>query len=323
MTPAVLAATGGALVAAAISAVSVTLVLLGRLRRQRRLERRLRGVAAPLTGTPAAPVSDLEDMSILRSQKKRFPFWNAVETRYPLVYAPTVIPRVLGLGVLGGAAAVGVLWFLRIPFGWWTAPIVGTAGVAVTWAALSWFQKRLLKEFVAKFPDSVDHIVRLSTTGLPVLGAVASIIEHAPHPVKPVLAMFNDQLQAGISPDDAARAVSERYRIPELTIFMAVVRLQRRSGSSVSAAFANLSRALRERHQSGLKANASTAQTRFTLVVLAILPALLLVAQTQLSPTSIDMLFNTDSGLQLLRWGFVLIVAGIWLARTIASRATR
>ena len=323
MTPATLAATGVAILAAMISAVSITLILLGQSRRQQQLDRRLERVAAPLTGIPLAPVSEPEDVVILRSQKKRFPLWTAIETRYSLLDAPTVVPKALGLGVLGSAAAVGALWFLRIPFGWWTVPIAGATGAAVMWASLSWFQKRLLREFVAKFPDSVDHVVRLSTTGLPVLGAVSSIVEHAPHPVKPVLAMFNDQLQAGISPDDAARAVSVRFRIPELTIFMAVVRIQRRSGSSVSAAFANLSRALRERHQTALKAKASTAQTRFTLIILAVLPALLLGIQSQMAPASIDTLFNTDTGLQMLRWGFALVVAGIWVARTIASRASR
>ena len=203
MTSTVLAVTGAAFLATVISAVSMTRILLGRSRRLQQFDRRLRRIAAPLTNPPEVLASDPEEVVILRSQKKRFPLWTAIEARYPLLHAPTAVPKALGLGVLGGAAAVGVLWFLRIPFGWWTVPAVTAAGAVVAWATLSWLQNRLLRDFEAKFPESVDHIVRLATTGLPVLGAVSSITEHAPHPVKPILEMFNDQLQAGIDPDEA------------------------------------------------------------------------------------------------------------------------
>ena len=72
-----------------------------------------------------------------------------------------------------------------------------------------------------------------------------------------------------------------------------------------------------------LKAKASTAQTRFTLLILAVLPFVLLLVQNYTSPDSIDMLFNTDTGTLMLRWGFALIAGGLWVARSIAAGAAR
>ena len=88
-------------------------------------------------------------------------------------------------------------------------------------------------------------------------------------------------------------------------------------------AFRNLAETLRERRRTALKAHASTAQTRLTLIVLAAMPIFVLVAQRFTAPQSVDILFGTEQGVTLLRWGVGLIVVGILAARAIAARATR
>ena len=112
-------------------------------------------------------------------------------------------------------------------------------------------------------------------------------------------------------------------RLGEFTLFAAVLRLQRQAGGGISTAFRNLAETLRERRRTALKAHASTAQTRLTLVVLAAMPIVVLVAQKFTAPQSIEILFGTEQGATLLRWGVGLIVAGILAARGIAARAIR
>ena len=323
MSPVVMAVAGTVALALVLAATGLILLLVGQRRRQKAFKRRLHTIAAPLTGNIAAPESVEEDAVVLRSQSNRWQLWDLLEARYPLLSAPATFPKALGIGLLGGAAGVAALWFLRVPFGWWTPPAGAVSGLVAAWLCFSWLQKRWMGEFVAKFPDTVDQIVRLSATGTPILEAVASVADHAPHPVKPVLGMYSDQLTAGIDADEAARAVSGRFRIPEVTIFMAVVRLQRRSGGGLSTAFSNLSNTLRERRQISLKAKASTAQTRFTLLILAVMPLILLGVQSYSQPKSVEILFGTDAGVQLLRWGVALIAGGIYAARAIAANATR
>lgn len=318
-----LAAIGLGALALALSGTGGVLLLTSLRRRQTILRRRLRLVAAPLTGRAEAQAATPGDVVVVQAQKNRSSLGVWTEARYPLISAPKTFPKALGIGMLGGLTVVVVLWFLRFPFSWWTLLVLIVAGLAVAGYSFTWFQKRMTADFVAKFPDTVDQIVRLSGTGVPVLEAATAVAEHAPHPVKLVLDALCDQLAAGIDPDSATRTVSIRFRIPELTMFLAVIRLQRRAGGGISGAFSNLSHTLRERRQTGLKAKASTAQTSFTLLILAVLPMLLLAIQLYTAPKSVDILFNTDTGVQLLRWGFVLIFFGIYVARTIASKATR
>ena len=323
MTATALAATVAIAAMLAVAGTSLTLLLVAARRRQAVFERRIRRIAAPLAGRAAPTEDQPEEVAVLRSPRNLGRLRAAIDGRYPLIVVASALPAAVGLGLLGGAAAVVALWFLRAPLGWWTPAVFAATAAAAAVLALSRVQKRSLRTFVAKFPDTVDQIVRLSATGVPVAEAVASVTEHEPHPVRPVLTMFSDYLIAGIDPEEAARAVSRYFRIPELTMFMAVVRLQRRSGGGVSTAFSNLSRTLRERRQAGLKAHASTAQTRFTLLILAVLPFILLLIQRYTSPDSIDTLFHTDVGALLLRWGFALIVTGLVVAHMIAARAAR
>ena len=324
MIPTAVVAGGlAAVVVIVVAGAGLTLFLARQHRHDGVLERRLRQVAAPLSGGTESTGTAAEEIVILRTERKRLGLWRLIEARYPLVNAPTALPTATGLGLLGGGAAVGALWFLRMPLTFWMLPVMGVATAVAAWLALAWLQRRLVANFVAKFPDSVDHLVRLSASGVPILEAVGSACQDAPHPVKPILAMLRDQLNAGIDPDLAARAVSERFRIPELTMFMAVIRLQRRSGGGITAAFTNLSQTLRERRQHALKAKASTGQTRLTLLILAVLPAIMLGIQSYTSPASIDLLMHTDSGTQLLRWGFGLIAVGLYITRIMASNAAR
>ena len=291
------------------------------------LQPRLKRAAAPLAA-PAASEGGAAagDESIFRPVERRT--WlsalrNRIESIYPLLEARQALPAAVMAGVAGAAAGWGTLWFLRVPADWWTMPVVGVAGVGAAWYMLRTLQARQEAEFVRQFPEIVDQIVRLAGAGVPALEALAAVANDAPKPVGPVLVQVRDGLLAGLDTGTTLRQACERVRIAEFTLFAAVIRLQRRAGGGISTAFRNLAETLRERRKTALKAKASTAQTRLTLLILAVMPAIVLVGQKFIAPESVEMLFGTEQGVSLLRWGVALIVTGILVARGLAARATR
>lgn len=297
-------------------------VLIGS--RDKRLQRRLQSVGAPLSGHGAAEEIVPEE-SIFRPNKNRARLtWllGFVEARYPLIDAPRALPRVLVIGVLAAAGAWLGMWVLGMS-GWWSMPVAALAGVGGAWYALARLQTKLESQFIQQFPEVVDQIVRLSGAGLPPLEALASVAEDAQPPVQPVLREVTDALLAGLDPDTALGMVSERIKLSDFTLFAAVIRLQRRAGGSISTAFTNLSDTLRERRTTALKARASTAQTRLTLVVLMLMPPLVLAVQSMTSPEAIDLLLNTEEGQTLLQLGVALIVAGLIVARQLGARGEK
>ena len=326
------------------AAGGVALVILGaggavfgwRRSRDRNLRRRLGRAAAALAGPAAAGDSaggagaarrsPAVEESIFRPTEKRS--WlsglrDRIESRYPLVKARRALPASVGIGLAGAGGCWFSMWFLSVPTGWWTVPAAGLAGAGAGWYALSWIQARQVAEFIRQFPEIVDQIVRLAGAGVPALEALSVVTEDAPEPIEPILRNVRDGLLAGLDADIALRMACDRVRIAEFTLFAAVIRLQRRAGGGISAAFSNLSETLRERRTTALKAHASTAQTRLTLLVLMLMPVVVLVAQKFIAPQSVEILFSTEQGTTLLRWGVGLIVAGLLVARSIAARAMR
>ena len=288
------------------------------------LRRRLARAAAPLAGP--APAEDAGDQeSIFRPTERRSRLawlWDRIGSRYPLLDPRRAVPAALGAGAAAAGAAWFALWFLKAPEGWWTIPALVLAGAGGAWYMLGALQARQEAAFIKQFPEVVDQIVRLAGAGVPALEALSVVVEDAPQPIEPVLRGVCDGLLAGLDVDSVLQTACDRVRLAEFTMFAAVLRLQRRAGGGISTAFANLSETLRERGKTALKAHASTAQTRLTLLVLSVMPGLVLVAQKFIAPDSVEILFNTETGTSLLRWGIALIVTGLLVARGIAARAT-
>ena len=306
----------------ALAAAATALGGLAWLRAQDRgLRRRLQRVAAPLSGRAAAATPAPEE-TIFRQTRRRSRLsglWRLIEARFPLIDAPRALPQALAAGLLGGAG----FWLAMSVLGMsgpWTTPAAAAAGAGAAWYALGRLQARQESAFVREFPEIVDQIVRLSGAGLPPLEAISAVVEDAPAPVGPVLREVSDALLAGLDPDTALRQIARRLRLAEFTMFAAVIRLQRRAGGGVTAAFSNLAATLRERRATALKAKASTAQTRLTLVVLMLMPPVVLAVQSVTQPESIDILFNTEDGQTLLRVGIALVAAGLLVAKQIGAR---
>lgn len=305
----------------AVSLIGVAaFLLLGR--RDRVLERRLGRVAVPLA-EGADDDDNAADTDIFRRAddgSRLGGLRRVVGARYPMLDAR----RALAVGFAAGlAAAAGlwfVMWFLRLPSGWWTLPLVGLGGLGGIIYAMSWMQARRAGEFTRQFPEVIDQIVRLSAAGVPPLEAIAVVTEDAQPPVQPVLRSVCDGLAGGLDADTALLTVARRVRLAEFTLFTAVIRLQRRAGGGVTGAFSNLSAALRARRSTAMKAHASTAQTRLTLLVLAVMPVLVLVGQSFISPESVEILFDPERGVMVLQIGVGLIVFGLLAARAMAAR---
>ena len=290
--------------------------------RDKVLLRRMRRAAAPLTDAFATDFSPGQD-SIFRATAHRSRLSRFIESRYPLLEVRRALPPALVAGLVAAATGWFAIWFLRIPVEGWTLPLAGLAGAYGVWSALGWLQARQEAEFVRVFPEIVDQVVRLAGAGVPSMEALSVVTEDAPKPVGPILRSVCDGLAAGLDPDIALRTATERIRMAEFTMFAAVIRLQRRSGGGVSTAFSNLSKTLRERRQTALKAHASTAQSRLTLLVLSGMPVLVLLGQRFISPASVDVLFTTEQGTTLLQVGAGLIVVGILVARALVLRSSR
>ena len=231
-------------VAAGLPLAAVAVLALAR-RGDRKLKPRLQRIAEPLTKRAMEGNSEI-DSGIFRTVQVRSRSGRVmrfVQARYPLVDARRALPRAIAFGIVAAAASWLAMWFLKVPPGWWTPPLVCLAAAVAVIYAMSWFQLRQETEFTRQFPETLDQIVRLSRAGVPALEAISVITDDCRPPIEPVLRKVCESLIAGLDADTALHGVAAHVRLTEFTLFAAVIHLQRRSGGSISAAFANLSRA--------------------------------------------------------------------------------
>ena len=309
-----------ALVALLIEGLFVMLWLDNRSE-QKVLDRRLRRVAAPLSGETLSDDDTDVEVSVFRQRRAKSWLTDQLDRRFSMIDARQTLPRAVGLGALGALAAGLAAWVTD--FGWLSALLVPAAGLGSGWAVLAMRDAGQRTEFLKVFPESVDHVVRLMRAGLPSVEAIAVVAEEAPPPVNGVMRDISESVSAGMDPETVIRTTAARVRIPEFTLFSAAVCLQMTTGGGISGALGNLSATLRARREGALKAKSSTAQTRLTLAIISLVPAVVLFLQNFTNPQAVEMLFFTDAGASLLRYGVGFIVVGLLVARGLAQRAGR
>ncbi len=281
------------------------------------LERRLGAVAALLGGEGAA-ADDGAQASVLRRRRSKSWVSERIDRRFCMLEGRGAFSKAIALGFLVAVAAAVAAVLLR--FGTLVPILAPAAWAAGSWSLLTIWDSGRRKQFVKQFPEIVDHVVRLTRAGLPAVESVSVVSEDAPEPVGSLLKQVSDDLSSGLDPEVVLRGMAARLRIPEFTLFSAALCLQRSTGGGISAALGNLSATLRARLELEMKAQASTAQTRITLLVLSAVPVLVLGAQSLINPQAVDMLFDSPA---LLRWGVGLVVVGLLVARGIAARFGR
>ena len=281
------------------------------------LERRLGAVAARL-GREGAAADDGAQASVLRRRRSKSWVSERIDRRFCMLEGRGAFSKAIALGFLVAVAAAVAAVLLR--FGTLVPILAPAAWAAGSWSLLAIWDSGRRKQFVKQFPEIVDHVVRLTRAGLPAVESVSVVSEEAPEPVGSLLKQVSDDLSSGLDPEVVLRGTAARLRIPEFTLFSAALCLQRTTGGGISTALGNLSATLRSRLELEMKAQASTAQTRITLLVLSAVPVLVMGAQSLTNPHAVEMLFDSPA---LLRWGVGLVVGGLLVARGIAARFGR
>ncbi len=285
------------------------------------LNRRIGRVAAALGGDGAEEPAPDATVSVFRNRRAKSRLRERLDQRFSMLEDHGTYPRAAAAGLLA-AIAVAIAAAL-MQFGLLVLLLAPAAWAAGAWVFLTVWDSRVRAEFVRQFPEIADHVVRFARAGLPAVEAISAVAAEAPEPARHILQRISDELSSGLDPETVLRDAAAQIRVSEFTLFTAALALQRTTGGSIAATLGNLAATVRARMEVDAKAYASTAQTRMTLWVLTAVPVLVLGGQSFINPESVAVLFETESGATLLRWGVGLIVAGLLVARGIVSRFSR
>jgi tight adherence protein B len=177
-------------------------------------------------------------------------------------------------------------------------------GLGVPRMTLSYKAGKRKKQFIEKFAESVDIIVRGIRSGLPLGECLNIIAREAPDPINIEFRHIIEATRIGLPLPEALERGAERIDVPEFKFFAIVLSIQQETGGNLAETLSNLSKVLRARKAMKDKVKAMSAEARTTAMIIGSLPFAMGILLYITSPKYLMVLFSSSGG-------HISIVAGI------------
>lgn len=219
--------------------------------RHAQIEARLPGHSLPLVGTSATPRAD---------QKVTRLFWQAGIELTPQRWAAMgalnlLLPLLIGLRF---SAWIAVLVALLFPFAVWL-----------------YLRQRIAARgprIASQLPAFLEHMQRALLAGNSFEHAFSSAAKEAPEPLRPLVEQVARQVGLGASIEDALNDAALISRRRELATLALAAQVNRRYGGSPRAMLGSITQLIRQQENASRELRALTAETRFSALVLAVIP---------------------------------------------------
>lgn len=208
----------------------------------------------------------------------------------------------------GLAVLVAALAFLQTGVAALSLGIGLIVGAGLPHMVVGYFINRRLRNFIIKFPDAIELLVRGLRSGLPVSETLNVIASEIPGPVGEEFKLVTERIRIGKSMEDAMQDTADRLNTPEFSFFCITLAIQRETGGNLAETLSNLADVLRMRMQMKLKIKAMSSESKASAYIVGALPFLVFIMIYMVNPGYLGGFFTDER----------LIVAGLggltWMA---------
>ncbi len=213
----------------------------------------------------------------------------------------------VGIGV---AVSVGRAFVFDFP------PILAllfgvATGIGLPHVFVGFLIRRRTKQFIERFPEAIDLIVRGLKSGLPVTESIRTVGEEFDGPIGEEFRLVSDRVKLGQPIEEALNEVSSRIDLADFKFFVIALSVQRETGGNLSEALENLSDILRRRRQMVLKVKALSSEAKASAIIIGSLPFIMFLILHMVSHDYVQTLFTDPRGNMLLGVGLGFMVVGV------------
>jgi tight adherence protein B len=177
-------------------------------------------------------------------------------------------------------------------------------------------RNRRLHKIEQQLPDALDLIGRALRAGHSFSSGLKMVDEEMTGPIAREFGMTHDEVNFGITLQQALTNLGQRIPLTDLRYFVIAVLIQRETGGNLTELLTNLSKLIRNRLQLHAKIRVLTAEGRISAWTLGLLPFALAGLMNLGNPDFISVLWKEPAGIQLTQITlFVMAVGGLWLWR--------
>jgi tight adherence protein B len=219
------------------------------------------------------------------------------------------------------AAASGLLVSLMLLWPLWLTLLITGACGAFPLIRLLTVRRARLQAFEQQLPDVLDLMARALRAGHAFSGAIEMVGTEANDPIAGEFRTTFDEVNFGISLQDALLNLATRVPSTDLKYFVIAVLLQRETGGNLAELLGNLSALIRARFKLLGTIRVLSAEGRLSAWVLSLLPFVAAALLNIINPKFMSILWTDPSGLQLV-WGALAMsaVGVVWMWRTVKIR---
>lgn len=201
-------------------------------------------------------------------------------------------------------------------------PILLSVAVAAALAALPLLylqHKRSgrLDKLERQLPDALDLVTRALRSGHSFASGLQMIGEEMAEPIANEFRIVSDEVNFGVSLQQALTNLSERVPLTDLRYFVVAVLVQRDSGGNLTEVLGNLSRLVRERLKLYGKVRVLSSEGRLSAWIVGSMPFALAGVLNLVNPAFMSPLWKDPIGISIIKYMLVLMAFGVLILRKI------
>ena len=178
-----------------------------------------------------------------------------------------------------------------------------------------------MQAFEDQLPDALDVMSRALRAGNPFNGTLKVVAEEMDDPIATEFGVTFSDLNYGVDVKPAFLALLERVPNVSLSALVTAVLVQRETGGNMAEIMDRISAILRQRHRFRRRLKTLTAEGRMSAWILILMPFVLALVLSIMSPEYLPMLVEDPLGIKLILVALGVMTFGVfWIRRVIRVR---
>lgn len=220
-----------------------------------------------------------------------------------LVSALLVPVALVAFGIFGGLAVVAVISAL----GW---------GVLARRASLR--RARMLEQL----PPFLESAMRVLSAGNTLEESVAAAARESPDPLRPLMTSVGRQVRLGAPIEAVLMEAGDIHQLRDLKVMALAASINRKYGGSLKNILKSLIQSIRQRDVAARELQALTAETRFSAIVLSVMPVSLSLYIYIKNPKYYSDMWTDSAGRILLVVSILMQIIGVFIIMRMMARTT-
>lgn len=170
-----------------------------------------------------------------------------------------------------------------------------------------------MHNLLLQLPDSLDLVARALRAGHAFSGGIKMVADEMAEPISSEFRATFDELNYGLSLEDAMLNMSERVDIPDMKYFVISVLIQRETGGNLAAVLDKIAQIIRDRLRMLGRIRVLSSQGRLEAWILSILPFSVAGIMFLVWPEFMSVLWKDPAGQVMIATAAVMMVTGIFI----------